>query len=312
MAAPNNILFDPGLLQLHYAISGSPSWKEVNEALTRLQRLQGSGASPYDEMELDRDKTLQFEKLLLTSADRIAYAVCLAAHLARFSNTKAFEQRLIEGFQALSTGLGLNLLRETEIRDELQRCVRAAFPDLKLEFPPLSAPAAAAPAATTSAQSSAAATQSPAEPVPHSGAAASAIVKEAPTADAPPKSAEAPAPVPPAPTGSREGPSPARETAKSAEPQTGPPDTLIPPAELLPTPSQSAEPQKAGPQTPSPSADSQPSAPKLRPRLPSLQSRRRIRGGSRSSWCWPKSRSWILWASRKLKCEHPMSGRADF
>lgn len=266
MAAPNNIPFDPELLQRHSIISGFPSWKQVNEALRRLQQLQQPGANPYDEMELDRDNALQFENLLERSADSIAYAICLAAHLARFSNTKVFEQRLNEGFQALSTGLGLPLLRETEIREDLQRCVRAAFSDLGLEFPPLSAPVAAAPAVTPSPEASAAAVQPPAEHPPHSEDVASARLPKAPKAHAPAESVEPAVSAPPTQATSNASPSPAPETtAKSAESEPAPPHTILPFADQRPTPSPAAEPQSAPPQAANPSAESQPSAPATPP-----------------------------------------------
>jgi hypothetical protein len=107
--------------------------------MTRLRPLLQPSANPYDQMDLDRDNVLRFATNLESSAESIAYAICLAAHLARFSKTRVFEQRLNDGFVALSTGLDLGSLSETETRSELERCAHAAFPDLQFRFPPLTA-----------------------------------------------------------------------------------------------------------------------------------------------------------------------------
>jgi hypothetical protein len=135
--APNSIPFDPRLLQQYSIVRTSPSWEDVKESMTRLLPLLEQSANPYDQMDLDRDNVLRFATNLESSAESIAYAICLAAHLARFSKTKVFEQRLNDGFVALSTGLDLGSLSETETRSELQRCARAAFPDFQFGLPPL-------------------------------------------------------------------------------------------------------------------------------------------------------------------------------
>jgi hypothetical protein len=137
VTAPNSIPFNPGLLQQYSIVRTSPSWEDVKESMTRLRPLLQPSANPYDQMDLDRDNVLRFATNLESSAESIAYAICLAAHLARFSKTNAFEQRLNDGFVALSTGLDLSSLSETETRSELQRCARAAFPDFEFGLPPL-------------------------------------------------------------------------------------------------------------------------------------------------------------------------------
>jgi hypothetical protein len=90
-------------------------------------------------MDLDRDIVLSFSSNLQKASDAIAYSICLAAHLARFSLSQTFDQRLNDGFRALSTGLDLASLSEADTKTELQRCAQAAFSDLNLQFPPLTA-----------------------------------------------------------------------------------------------------------------------------------------------------------------------------
>jgi hypothetical protein len=136
VSTPNPILFDAELLQTYAIIRSTPVWKDVQESMTRLERLHKT-AEPYDQMDLDRDNVLRYAAILRNSSDSIACGICVAAHLSRFSTTPAFEQRLNEGFLALSTGLDLPSLTETETRDELQRCGRAAFPNIALNFPAL-------------------------------------------------------------------------------------------------------------------------------------------------------------------------------
>lgn len=140
MTAPNSILFDTELLQRYAIIRSTPLWKDVRESMVRLERLRQKSAGPYDQMDLDRDNVLRYAAILRNSSDAIAYGVCLAAHLARFSATQVFEQRLNDGLLALSSGLDLPSLTDGEIRNELQRCARAAFPNLNLDFPRLDAP----------------------------------------------------------------------------------------------------------------------------------------------------------------------------
>jgi hypothetical protein len=132
--------FDPLLLETSGVIRGTPSWKEVKEAMGRLADLRKAEAKPYEQMDLDRVRVLGYAARLQNSAKSIAYAICLATHLARFSKTPDFAQRLNEGFRGLSTGLDLLGLDEVETANELERCVRAAFPNLTIEIPPLQAP----------------------------------------------------------------------------------------------------------------------------------------------------------------------------
>lgn len=146
MSTLNPVLFDAELLQRYAIIRSTPFWKGVRESMTRLERLQKT-SEPYDQMDLDRDNVLRYAAILRDSSDSIAWGICLAVHLSRFSTTQAFEQRLNEGFLALSTGLDLASLTESETRDELQRCGRAAFSNLGLDFPALNIPAQL-PAAT--------------------------------------------------------------------------------------------------------------------------------------------------------------------
>jgi hypothetical protein len=136
VSTPTAIPFNAEFLQTYGIIRSTPGWKDVQESMTRLERLEKT-AEPYDQMDLDRDNVLRYAAILRNSSDSIACGICLAAHLSRFSTIQAFEQRFHEGFIALSTGLNLPSLTETETREELQRCSRAAFPNIALNFPAL-------------------------------------------------------------------------------------------------------------------------------------------------------------------------------
>ena len=146
------ILFDPELLERYAIIRSSPSWQNVKESMTRLKPLRESDAKPYEQMDLDRDNVRRYAAILQSSASSIFYGVCLAAHLARFSKTEAFAQRLNDGFAALSTGLELPTLGESDTGQELARCAASAFPDLKIEVPALLPPAPAPDAAPAQAE----------------------------------------------------------------------------------------------------------------------------------------------------------------
>ncbi|RSL18003.1 hypothetical protein EDE15_3557 [Edaphobacter aggregans] len=143
MTPTDPIPFDPELLEVYGIIRSTPAWKDVKDSMARLAPLRQPAAKPYDQMDLDRDNVLRYAGILRNSSDSIAYAICLAAHLARFSKTQVFEQRLNEGFQALSTGLDLPALAEADTRTELDRCLRGVFPNQKIELPSLRAPAPA-------------------------------------------------------------------------------------------------------------------------------------------------------------------------
>jgi hypothetical protein len=148
VTVPNPILFDPELLQRHAIIRRTPFWKDVVASMERLRNLQRPSANPYDQMDLDRDNLFSFSSNLRNASDTVAYSICLAAHLARFSNVQAPEQRLNEGFQALSSGLDLASLPEATTKNELQRCAQTAFSGLSLQFPAMGAlvpPAVTAP-----------------------------------------------------------------------------------------------------------------------------------------------------------------------
>jgi hypothetical protein len=160
MTTPGQIPFDPELLQRYSIIRRTPAWKDVAASMARLRELQRT-SNPYDQMDLDRDELLSFYSNLRTTSDSIAWSICLAAHLARFSKSQASEQRLNEGFQALSTGIDLASLSDAVTATELQRCAQAAFSGLNLQFPPLAA--ALPPSDTAPARESAAPEQTPAD-----------------------------------------------------------------------------------------------------------------------------------------------------
>jgi hypothetical protein len=75
-----------------------------------------------------------YSATLRRSGETIAAALCLAVHLARFSDKAAQAQRIEDGLSVLAAGMDLFGLDEAQTRDELVRVASAILPDQRLEF----------------------------------------------------------------------------------------------------------------------------------------------------------------------------------
>jgi hypothetical protein len=74
----------PELLEQYFIVRPSQRWREIQDARTRLQELKQD--KPYENMEADRDRVVTYRDVLQWSSRTIAFAICLAAHLRRFSS----------------------------------------------------------------------------------------------------------------------------------------------------------------------------------------------------------------------------------
>lgn len=110
----------PDLLEQHFIIRPSQRWKEIQDARTRLQDLKQD--KPYENMEADRDRVVTYRDLLQRSGRTIAFAICLAAHLRRFSSQSS--GKFSDALAVVSSGLDLQSLDETAKVADLERCVR--------------------------------------------------------------------------------------------------------------------------------------------------------------------------------------------
>jgi hypothetical protein len=142
MTPSSEIAISPELLEAHFILRASPSWKEVQEARNRLKALAADGAQAYPKMETDRISVLQYAATLQRSADAVIFGMALATHLASFSPSDLPAQRLADGFQALSSGLDLLSLDEADTKAALERLVSEGLPELKIEPASLTTPAA--------------------------------------------------------------------------------------------------------------------------------------------------------------------------
>jgi hypothetical protein len=139
MTPQETVPLNPELLEKYSVLRSSPSWKQVEESRRRLESLRQSDGA-YDKMEVDRDNVLLYSATMRRSGETIAAALCLAVHLARFSDKTTQAQRIEDGFSALAAGLDLFSLDEVQTRDELVRCASAILPDQRLEFPTMNDP----------------------------------------------------------------------------------------------------------------------------------------------------------------------------
>jgi hypothetical protein len=110
----------PELLEQYFIIRPSQRWKEIQDARTRLQELKQD--KPYENMEADRDRVVTYRDVLQRSGRTIALAICLAAHLRRFSAQPA--GKFSDALAVVSSGLDLQSLDETTKLTELERCIR--------------------------------------------------------------------------------------------------------------------------------------------------------------------------------------------
>jgi hypothetical protein len=119
MSAATPIL-TPELFEQHFVLRPPYPWGEVVTARKRLSDLK----TAYEEMEKDKNKVVAYKEVLKNSGRILAAAICVAAHLRRYSNAPNANQRFLEGLSSLSTGLGLQSLDETSRGTEIERCFR--------------------------------------------------------------------------------------------------------------------------------------------------------------------------------------------
>ena len=117
MSTPTPIL-TPILFEQNFVVRPPYPWTEVQAARDKLRDLK----TAYDGMEKDKDKVVAYRDFLRNSGRTLAAAVCLAAHLSRYSKATLSAQRFTEGLSALSTGLGLQSLDESTRAVEIERC----------------------------------------------------------------------------------------------------------------------------------------------------------------------------------------------
>ena len=134
MTPQGSVPVNPDLLEKYAVIRSSPRWTEVEESRKRLEKLRES-KQPYDKMEVDRDNVLRYAATLQRASETVTAGLCLAVHLAGFSAATRPDQRIEDGLRALSSGLDLPALDETDTKAELARCLAAAFPELRIEQP---------------------------------------------------------------------------------------------------------------------------------------------------------------------------------
>jgi hypothetical protein len=110
----------PALFEQYYVVRPTNLWSEVQMARDKLRDLQTS----YEDMEKDKDKVVTYVNVLKRSGRLLAGAICVAAHLRRYSQAPSATQRFTDGLSALSVGLGLQSLDESVRGLEIERCVR--------------------------------------------------------------------------------------------------------------------------------------------------------------------------------------------
>jgi len=119
MSSPTPVL-TPELFEQHFVLRPPYPWGEVVTARNRLRDLK----TAYEEMEKDKNKVVAYKDVLRNSGRTMAAAICVAAHLRRYSNAPDANQRFFDGLSSLSIGLGLQSLDETGRGAEIERCFR--------------------------------------------------------------------------------------------------------------------------------------------------------------------------------------------
>ena len=110
----------PTLFEQYYVFRPPNPWSEVQAARDKLRGLQVA----YKGMEKDRDKVVAYVNVLRRSGRVLAAAVCLSAHLRRYSPAPTAELGFMDGLAALSVGLGLQSLDESSRIAAIERCFR--------------------------------------------------------------------------------------------------------------------------------------------------------------------------------------------
>lgn len=122
----------PLLFEQNYVVRPPYPWTEVQAARDKLRDLK----TAYDGMEKDKDKVVAYRDFLRNSGRTLAAAICVAAHLSRYSKLTTTALRFTDGLSVLSTSLGLQSLDESNRASEIERCFRDAGFALE-DLPPL-------------------------------------------------------------------------------------------------------------------------------------------------------------------------------